>query len=164
MSLIDELEAVARAVFDPVIGVAEDVFAQAATIVPGGPAIQEVIEDVLPIPGPLSGNGLQTRVRTAPAVVDMTGFGGGNGRQATRTIVETMDLATGKIIRRKVMAGSPHLMNKDVSAAKKVFRVSAKLHGRMPRRTVKESKSKQLVEAATQAAISAVTCPPKKDC
>jgi len=95
--------------------------------------------------------------------VDMTGFGGGNGRFATRTVVETMDLTTGQIIRRKVMEGSPHLMNKDVSAAKKLFRQVRKLDSRMPRKTVRESKTKQLTDAAMDKALRDVNrgCPPQ---
>jgi len=97
--------------------------------------------------GLLGGNGL------AGGAVDTTGFGGGNGRTATRTVVETMDLASGNITRRKVMPGSPFLMNADVKAAKKVFRQSAALAKRIPRRTVKESATTQLKNAAIDSAI-----------
>jgi len=90
---------------------------------------------------------------------NMTGFGGGNGKEATRTIVQTINLQTGRIVRFKILPGSPHLMNSEVSAAKRVFKISSKLHARMPRRTVKESKTKQLTDAAIAAATTAVTCP-----
>jgi len=85
--------------------------------------------------------------------VDITGFSGGNGRHATRTTVETLDVVTGQIVKIKRMPGSPHLMNNDISAAKKVFRATAKLHARMPRRTVKESEVEKLKKAAVQKAI-----------
>jgi len=166
MSLFDELQRVAEAVFEPAIEIIGDVASGAGGVVPSVPGLPSEIDPSTLISGLIGGDGngaVQVR-RAAAGVVDMTGFGGGNGREATRTIVETMDLATGKIIRRKILPGSPHLMNKDIAAAKKVFRATAELHKRMPRRTIKESKSKQLTDAATNAAISAVTCPPKKDC
>jgi len=92
--------------------------------------------------------------------VDLTGFGGGNGRFSKRTIVQTLDITTGRIT-SKVMEGAPHMMNKDLRAAKKVFRLAAKLHAKMPRRTVKESETTKLKNAAVQAAMKNVTCPPK---
>jgi len=85
--------------------------------------------------------------------VDLTGFGGGNGRFATRTIVETLDTQTGVVVKRRTMPGSPHIMNSEIRAAKKVFRQSRKLESRLPRRTVKQSKSSQLSEAAIDKAI-----------
>ena len=97
-------------------------------------------------------------------VVDTTGFAGGNGRTATRTIVQTMDLATGQIIRTKTMPGSPRLMNSDVAAARKVIKSVGKLHNQMPRRTVKEGEVTKLKNAAVQAATARVTqiaCDPK---
>lgn len=99
-----------------------------------------VLQDVL---GTIGGNGK----------VNMTGFGGGNGRTATRTIVQTMDLATGKIIREKFMEGSPHIMNKDVTAANRLFKQTRKLDRRLPRKTVRESKTKQLADAAIDKAL-----------
>jgi len=94
----------------------------------------------------------------ATGVVKTTGFSGGNGRFKTRTTVETMDTMTGKIVRSKTMPGSPHLMNSEVSAAKRVFRRTRKLNARLPRRTVKESKMKQLTDAAIDGAIRGVQC------
>jgi len=87
-------------------------------------------------------------------VIDTTGFGGGNGRTATRTIVQTMDLATGAIIRTKTMPGSPRLMNSDVAAARKVIKSVGKLHNQMPRRTVKDSPATKLKDAAIAAALA----------
>jgi len=113
---------------------------------------QQIVQAPLDVLGQVVGGG----------AVDMTGFGGGNGTFATRTVVETMNLLTGQIVRRKVMEGSPHIMNKDVAAAKKVFRQTRKLDARMPRKTVRESKTKQLTDAAIQKAIRDVNkdCPP----
>jgi len=94
-------------------------------------------------------------------VVDSTGFGGGNGRTATRTIVQTMDLVTGNIIRVKTMPGSPRLMNSDVAAARKVIKSVGKLHNQMPRRKTKESDTTKLKNSLMQAALARAT---KGDC
>jgi len=98
--------------------------------------------------------GIGVPAQQANGVVDTTGFGGGNGRTATRTIVQTMDLATGQIIRMKTMPGSPRLMNSDVAAARKVIKSVGKLHNQMPRRTVKESQATKLKDAAIAAALA----------
>jgi len=95
------------------------------------------------------------------ALVNTTGFAGGNGRVATKTIVQTMDLATGKIIRQKEMPGSPFMMNSEVRAAKKVFRQSRNLNNKLPRRTVKESAATRLKNACIEGAISKAACDPK---
>lgn len=84
--------------------------------------------------------------------VDTSGFSGGNGRFATRTTVETMDTTTGQIVKIKRMPGSPKLMNSEVAATKRVLRTVAKLHAKIPRRTVKQSEQKQLADAALNAA------------
>lgn len=94
------------------------------------------------------------------------GFNGGNGRFSTRTIVQTMDLTTGKIVNEKMMPGSPHIMNSDITAARRVIRQSAKLARRIPRKTVRESKTKQLTDAAIDKAMrdvntTDVCCPPR---
>jgi len=107
-------------------------------------------------------------VAGAPAggPIDTTGFSRGNGRTANRTIVETMDLVTGQIIRRRMMPGTPHLMNSEIRAAKKVFKKSADLQKRIPRRTVKQSEVTQLKNALVRRAFQNVTVAPSggKDC
>lgn len=97
--------------------------------------------------------GLLGGVGAANGAVDATGFGGGNGRTATRTVVETMDLASGTIIRRRMLPGSPFLMNSDVKAAKRVFKKSADLAKRIPRKTIRQSPTQELKDAAIEAAI-----------
>jgi len=108
--------------------------------------------------------GLGVPAGNGNGVVDTTGFGGGNGRTATRTVVQTMDLLTGQIIRVKTMPGSPRLMNSDVAAARKVIKSVGKLHNQMPRRVVKESEATKLKNAAIAAAMQRtqqIDCPPK---
>jgi len=130
------------------------------TALPGqivGEAIGAV-SGIAGIPGQILGGGAAA---AGAGTVDMTGFGGGNGSVATRTIVETMDLRTGQIVRRKIMEGSPHIMNKDISAAKKVFRSVRKLDARLPKKTRARSKTKELADAAVDKAIRATQteCP-----
>lgn len=88
-------------------------------------------------------------------------WSGGNGMFATRTRVERLEIATGRITITSLVPGSPHLMNSDITAAKKVFRRSAALQKRMPRRTVKESDVTKLKNAAVAAATANVSCPPQ---
>ena len=129
-----------------------------------GESFLQTIGGIANIPGQVVQDVL-TGVVGGGGAVDTTGFGGGNGRFATRTIVETMDTATGKIVKRKVMPGSPHIMNAEISAAKKVFRQARKLDARLPKKTRRESKAKQLTDAAMDRALretqSGDCCPPK---
>lgn len=69
--------------------------------------------------------------------------GGGAGGTVRQTIVQTVDRATGNVVRQDVFRGAPFLMNHDITVAKKVFRVAQKLHGRLPRRSVR----KRVIEA-----------------
>jgi len=88
--------------------------------------------------------------------VNTTGFSGGNGRFATRTVVQTMDTLTGKIVKSKTMPGSPYLMNSEVAGLRKVVKKSANLSKRIPRKTVKQSLSSQLTEAVKMKAMQNV--------
>jgi len=80
-------------------------------------------------------------------------WSGGNGQFATRTTVERLEIATGQVVITSRMPGSPHLMNSDIQAAKKVFRNVAKLNKRLPKRIQKESQTTKLKDAAVDAAI-----------
>ena len=84
-------------------------------------------------------------------------WSGGNGQFATRTRVERLNVLTGEISVVSLRPGSPHLMNSEVNAAKKLFRQVAALNKRMPRKTVKQSKMAKLTEAAVDAATRNVT-------
>jgi len=98
----------------------------------------------------------------AAAPAAMQGFGRGNGRTANRTVVQTMDLVTGQIVREQVFPGSPFMMNSDRRAAKRVFRQSQALQKSLPRKTVRESKTTQFKNAAMESAMRIVSCPPKQ--
>ena len=174
MGLLDVIETTLAAVTEPAIGVIDDAVASVlgAVGVTTDP-VSTLLPGVLPAADFLSPTAQQVQVGGGGGLVstpgqiaaNMTGFGGGNGKEATRTIVQTVNLLTGKIVRFKILPGSPHLMNSEVSAAKRVFKISSKLHARMPRRTVKESQTKKLTDAAIAAATANVTCPnPKPPC
>jgi len=105
---------------------------------------------VAPILGSVLGTG---------GAVNTTGFSGGNGRFATRTIVETMDTTSGKIVKRKTLPGSPYLMNTEVAGLRKVVKKSNNLQKRIPRRTVKQSTTSKLTEAVQMKAIQNVQLP-----
>lgn len=93
-------------------------------------------------------------------------WSGGNGQFATRTIVERLNVITGAISVVSRRPGSPHLMNSDVQAAKKLFRQVAALNKRMPRKNVKQGKMSKLTDAAIDAATRNVAggdcCPAPK--
>lgn len=130
-------------------------------------ALREV-QNIINISGNGNGNGgasdaLFTTTITEKPIGEpglLQGFSGGNGKTANRTLVQTLDLASGRIVRTRVLPGTPFLMNADVSAAKRVFKLSSKLHGKMPRRTVKESEVTKLKNAAVQQAMQTISCPP----
>ena len=100
-----------------------------------------------------------TTISLAPP--NLEGFSRGNGRTANRTVVETLDILTGIIIRRRFMPGTPHMMNSDIRAAKKVFRQSAALRKTLPTRKTKESEATRMKNELVAAALQNAKCPPK---
>jgi len=88
--------------------------------------------------------------------------GGGNGQLRTVTVVTTVDNA-GMIVRRRVLKGSPHLMNRDLVIAKRVLRTAGKLGRKFSRKTREVSQTKQLLGVIQQKAIATalgVDCAP----
>jgi len=118
-------------------------------------AVTDLVSGVLNIPGQIVG----AVAGGGAGPVDLTGFGGGNGSRATRTVVETVDVRTGQIVSRKIMPGSPYLMNSEIKAAKKVWKQAANLQKRIPRKVRKQSQTEQLKDAAIQAAITETQSP-----
>jgi len=96
----------------------------------------------------------------AAALAAPGGLVGGNGRETTITTVQTIDNATGEVIRQRQLRGSPFLMNSDIAVAKRVFRTANKLHGRLPKRTVRQSQAAMFKDAVMQKAMDTVICPP----
>ena len=96
--------------------------------------------------GPTAGRGQQT----------------GNAGIYRQTVVQTIDRANGMVLFQEVFKGAPFLMRHDIVVAKRVFKLAQKLHGRLPRRTVK----RKHMEAAGLAtfiegrAAQRALCPP----
>jgi len=84
---------------------------------------------------------------------------GGNGRTFRRTIVQTVNREDGAVIRQEVRRGAPFLMRRDVIVAKRVFRMASKLHGKLPRRTVRQSRVKALTDRVVESALDRAACP-----
>lgn len=81
--------------------------------------------------------------------------------EVARKVTRVMSLdASGTIIATQNFEGTPFLMNKDVIAAKRVFRLSQKLARKLPKRTVKQSAVSQLKDAAVDQAMRVIACPP----
>jgi len=93
----------------------------------------------------------------APAVIG--GPARGNGRFARQTIVETLDLVTGQVVRQETFSGAPFLMNNEVRKLRTVARKLTKAHGKLPRRTQQVSLTSQLKDAAVRKAIEQTQCP-----
>ncbi len=84
---------------------------------------------------------------------------GGNGQTFRRTIVLTIRSDDGVIVRRKVLEGSPHIMNKDIQIAKRVFRASTKLGARLPKKTIRRSRRSMLTDQVMENALERASCP-----
>ena len=96
----------------------------------------------------------------------MAGARGGNGERTTFTVVVTVDNDTQQIVKRTVLKGSPHLMNRDIVTAKRVLRTAGKLGSRFSRKTRTPSRMKMLTDSVVDRAISSsvlgtLPCPPK---
>jgi len=81
-----------------------------------------------------------------PATGAIGGLAGGNGRVSTFTTVTTIDNMTGQPIRVRNFTGRPFLMSKEVAHLKTVARKLSRAHGKVPRRTVKQSLNAMIVD------------------
>lgn len=97
------------------------------------------------------------------SAVTHTPFTGGNGRTVRTTVVTTTNLLTGEIVRVVELDGAPFLMNKDVQKLRQTAKKLTRAHGKLPRRTVKESLTKQLTDAAVKSALDATRCSSHKE-
>jgi len=91
-----------------------------------------------------------TAVTTGGKVVTTAGCP--SGKNQVRTIIQTLNPA-GQVIKQKIERGRPFLMARDIVIAKRVFRTVAKVSGRLPRKTVKQSKASMLTDAALDRAL-----------
>lgn len=87
------------------------------------------------------------------------GFTGGNGRQSTRTIIQTIDLASGRTMKMDIKSGRPWLMNKEVNTLVKVTKAVRRADRKIPRKAVKESRMKALTRDVTEKALERAACP-----
>jgi len=96
---------------------------------------------------------------TGAVGVPITAGAGGNGETFRRTIVQTIRSDDGVVIKNVILRGAPHLMQHDLVVAKKVFRLSSKLHQKLPKRTVKTSRIKLLTQQVLENALEARFAP-----
>ena len=78
------------------------------------------------------------------------------GSTFRRTIVETVDRASGQVIGRVVHAGAPFLMRKDIVTTKRTIKAISDLGKRVPRKTVEPGLSTQITKAVKQKLLSDV--------
>jgi len=104
-----------------------------------------------------------------PVIQAVSGTGGalaapgGNGSRFRTTFVMTRDTDTGRVLRVETLKGAPFLMNNDVRKLSTISRKVSKANSKIPRKTVRESATTQLKNAAVQSALTNVlaTCPTK---
>ncbi|MFQ5937757.1 MAG: hypothetical protein ACE5LB_15240 [Acidiferrobacterales bacterium] len=84
------------------------------------------------------------------------GVVGGNGVSFRRTLVQTVDRRTGQVVRTEVLRGRPYLMQRDVQIAKRVFRQSRALEGRLPKKRVRQSRRSMLHQAVEERVLQSV--------
>ena len=75
------------------------------------------------------------------------------GRLRKRTIVQTFDPVTGKVISMKTTAGGVAVFAADAAAAKRFFRQIRKLDARLPRKLTRQSPVKQLTDRVIKNAL-----------
>jgi len=90
--------------------------------------------------------------------------GAGNGQFSKQTIVETINLDTGLVVKRIILDGAPFLMNKEVASLARVTRKLGKASRKIPRRTVKQSLGAQLTEKVLSQTINDVGHPHHSKC
>jgi len=110
------------------------------------PAVQAATAAVATGAGGLLGVGPER----APGAVGT----GGNGVTHRQTVVQTIENATGNVIREEIRRGAPFLMKHEIQVAKRVFKTVMKLSGKLPRKTVKESETTALKNQLTNKALT----------
>lgn len=81
--------------------------------------------------------------------------GRGNGQFVKQTLVQTIDVETGAIVRTVVRSGAPFLMNREVRQLRTVARKLGRAHAKLPRVTRAPSLAKQLQDKALRNALDA---------
>jgi len=113
------------------------------------------------VPGaaPLAAAALSTPAAASTALAAP----GGNGSRFRTTIVITRETDTNRILRTEILKGAPFLMNNDVRKLSAISRKVSKANSKIPRKTVRESATTQLKNAAIDSALrnTLAICPPK---
>lgn len=98
-----------------------------------------------------------------PSAIPVDIVAPGGLKNVVMTTVRTI-APNGTVVRTETMKGRPFLMKKDIIAAKRVFKLSSKLHAKLPKRTLKQSEMAKLNEAIldeTKRRLTGPSCPPK---
>ncbi len=94
-------------------------------------------------------SGIGTPLAVGAQVGAATGQIAGMAEIRTQTVVQRVSRRTGNVISEIVKQGSPFLMNAEVRGLRRVAKMIAKAHGKLPR------KSGKISEAAISAAVGA---------
>jgi len=87
-------------------------------------------------------------------------LGRGNGQFARQTIVQTIRLIDGAVVRQEVFSGAPFLMQKAVRELRATTKKLTRANAKIPRRTVAQSKRSALIDTCLDQALSqARKCP-----
>ncbi len=76
------------------------------------------------------------------------------------TTIDSFD-AAGNVVSTEQLRGRPFLMQQDFVTAKRVIKALRKAAARIPKQTVKPSRTKMLTDAVLDDAMRRATCPPK---
>jgi len=111
------------------------------------------------IPG-MGAGGAVTPVAPGTGVVMGGDLGRGNGQFARQTIVQTIRLSDGAVVRSEVFSGAPFLMQKAVRELRATSRKLTKANQKIPRKLVRQSKRSALLDSVLdQALAQARKCP-----
>ncbi len=84
-------------------------------------------------------------------------LGRGNGQFVKQTIVQTIELMSGAVVREVVTQGDVFLFSKDVSKLRSTSKKLLSAAGKIPRRATKTSKGKLVTDAVQDAVLRSVT-------
>jgi len=113
------------------------------------------------------GAAADTTATTAAALAAQGVMGGvlgrGNGQFVKQTIVQTIELATGTVVRQETFAGAPFAMQKEINRIRTLDKKLTKAAARIRSKGKGPSKTKQLTDAVVDSALRNVVagCPPK---
>jgi len=130
-------------------------------------SIKDIFEEVIPIASsiflPQTAAGLVAKAiqpEVEKAVIPTTLIGEATGVAVTKTgglrritIVQTIDPATGKVVKQETFKGAPAVMQSDVAAANRLNRQLRRLNSKQPKKMVKQSLAARLKEEVVESAL-----------